>query len=150
MLWHYVSCGCTCNLARLIVPMLACIWQAQFIHSNAVVCCRMRLHRQPGTFLVPMVACIWQAQFLHSNAVACCRMRLHRQPGTFLVPMLACVWQAQLIHSNTMACCRMRLHRQPGTFHSAYAGLHLTSAASSQQCFGMLSHAVAHVTWHIS
>ena len=91
-----------------------------------------------------MLACIVQAQLLHSKAVACCRMRLLMQPGTFIVPMLACIVQAQLLHSKAVACCRMRLLMQPGTFHSAYAGLHRASAASSQQGCGMLSHAVAY------
>ena len=63
--------------------------------------------------------------------------------------LLACIVQAQLLHSKAVACCRMRLLMQPGTFHSAYAGLHRASAASSQQCCGMLSHAVAQATWHI-
>ena len=49
-LWHIVACGCICNLAHFIVLMLSCIRQAQFIHINAVACCRMRLHMQPGTF----------------------------------------------------------------------------------------------------
>ena len=50
MLWHAVACGCTCNLVHFIVPMLACVWQVQLLHSNALACCRMRLHMQLGTF----------------------------------------------------------------------------------------------------
>ena len=101
-------------------------------------------------FIVPMLACIVQAQLLHRWAVACCRMRLLGNLAQFTVPMLACIVQAQLLHSKAVACCRMRLQMQPGTFQSAYAGLRQASAASSQQCCGMLSRAVAHATWHIS
>ena len=49
MLRHAVTCGCSCNLAYLVVPMLACARQAQLLHSNAVACCRMQMHRRPGT-----------------------------------------------------------------------------------------------------
>ena len=97
-----------------------------------------------------MLACIVQAQLLHSKAVACCRMRLLMQPGTFHSAYAGLHRASAASSQQAVACCRMRLLRQPGTFHSAYAGLHRASAASSQHSCGMLSHAVAQATWHIS
>ena len=120
--WHAVACGCTCNLARFIVPMLACVRQTQLFHSNAVAFCGMRLHMQPGwSWHIPLCLC-WLASGKHS------------------------LFTAMLWHAVACGCWRMRLHRQPGTFHSAYAGLRLASAAHSQHCCGMLSYAVALAT----
>ena len=103
----------------------------------------MWLLMQHGTFHVPCwpASCkrsFFTARLWHAGACSCLGNLAH-----FIVPMLACIVQAQLLHSKAVACCRMRLLRQLDTCHSAYAGLHRASAASSQQGCGILSHAVA-------
>ena len=120
---------------------------SQLLHNNAVACCRIRLHKQPGTFHRAYAGLRHASAFFSHQ---CCGMLsltvAHAYLAHFMVPLLACVRQAQLIDSSVVG---MLLHMQQGTFQSAHAGSPQASAAVSLPCCDMLSHAVTHATWHI-
>lgn len=58
--------------------------------------------------------------------------------------------KASFLDNGAVACCCMRMRSQPGTCHNVNAGLLYQGQLSSQQNFGMLLHAIALATWHMS
>ena len=101
-------------------------------NTNAVACCRMRSHMQPGT-PHSVYARLRQTCVAYSQQ---CFGILSHLFGTFH-SAYAGVLQASAAYSQH--CCGMLLHAvhmQLGTILSAYAGLRQASAAYSRQCSG--------------
>ena len=137
-----VECGCSCNMAPVIVPTPPCCRQGRLWHAVACGC----FATGHTSWCLRWLA-LGKASFLHSTAAACgwlCNM------SHVIVPALACFRQGKLWHAvacgcfatghtswclrwlafgkvsflqtKTVACRCMRSPLQPVTCHNAYAG----------------------------
>ena len=132
MPWHAVACSYICNIAHIIVHiMLACIRQAQLVHSDAEAHCPVWLPSQRTTY-----GAFGLRTAMPRRAVACGCLCIK---APVMVPMLACIGHESL-YSGAVACCRMWLPSQLGT----------VPVACTQRCLGTLQHAVAFATGPMS
>ena len=117
-------------MAHFIVPMLACVRQAQLLHSDAVAPCRL-----------------WLPCNLVHNVRHAAECRCFCNMAHLSASMLACIRQAQLVHIDAVARRCKWLPLQPGNTIGGAFGLYSAMLRHAVACgyFCNTAHFIVHM-----